>query len=70
MALQVLSFLLGLAISDKKSFTNIDIEKLVSPPGVIFLKQSNNLSNIGRGCPMDHFSLILLKSDQKFLTRF
>ena len=32
-ALQVLSFLLGLAISDKKSFTNIDKEKLVAPPG-------------------------------------
>ena len=30
---EVLSFLLGLAISDKKkSFTNIDIEKLVTPP--------------------------------------
>ena len=29
---EVLSFLLGLAISDKK-ITNIDIEKLVTPPG-------------------------------------
>ena len=32
MALQVLSFFLGLAISDKKSFTDIDIEKLFTPP--------------------------------------
>ena len=31
---EVLSFLLGLAILDKKSFGNyIDIEKLVTPPG-------------------------------------
>ena len=60
---EVLSFLLGLAISDKKSFTNIDIEKLVSPPGSNTFKQSNNLNNIGRGCLMDHLCLILLKSD-------
>ena len=32
---EVLSFILGLAISDKKkqSFANINIEKLVTPPG-------------------------------------
>ena len=54
----------------KKKFTNIDIEKLVTPPGGHILKQSNNLNNIGRGCPTDHLCLILLKSDQKFLTRF
>ena len=30
---EVLSFLLGLAISVKKSFTNIDIEKLATLPG-------------------------------------
>ena len=36
---EVLSFLLGLAISDKKSFTNIDIEKLVTPPGGYIFKQ-------------------------------
>ena len=34
---EVRSFLLGLAISDKKkSFTNIDIEKLVTPPGFLY----------------------------------
>ena len=47
---EVLSFLLGFAISDKN-------------------KQSNNFNNIGRGCPMGHLCRILLKSDQKFLTR-
>ena len=61
--------ILGLAISDKKSVTNIDIEKLVTPPGGHILKQSNNLNNIGR-CPTDHLCPILLKSGQKFLTRF
>ena len=61
LALQVLSFLLGLAISDIKS--------CLGHLAVIFLKRSNNL-NIGRGSPTDHLCLILLKSDQKFLTRF
>ena len=70
MALQVLSFLLGPAIQIKKSFTNIDMEKLVTPPGGHILKQSNNLNNIYRGCSTDHLCLILLKSDQKFLKRF
>ena len=40
-ALQVLSFLLGLSISDKKSVSNIDIEKLVTPPGGHIFKTVN-----------------------------
>ena len=67
---EVLSFLLGLAIADKKSFTNIDIEKLVTPPGGHIFKTAINLNNIDRGCHRNHLCVILLKSDQKFLTRF
>ena len=61
---------LALLFLIKKSFTDIDIEKLATPPGGHVSKQSNNLNNIGRGCPMNYLCLILLKSDQKFLTRF
>ena len=63
---EVLSFLQGLAISDKKSFTNIDIEKLVTPPCGNIFKQSNK-NNIDRGCLMVHLCLIPLKSDQNIL---
>ena len=64
----------------EKSNQSIAGVKIVSPIltqknwlrhlAVTFLKQSNNLNNIGRGCPTDHSCPILLKSDQKFLTRF
>ena len=52
----------------KKSFTNIDIEKLVTPPGGNIFKQSNK-NNIGRGCLMVHLCLIPLKSDQNILDK-
>ena len=70
MATEVLSFLLDLAISDKKISPVLTSKNWLRHLAVRFLKQSNNLNNIGRGCPTNHLCLILLKSDQKFLTRF
>ena len=66
---EVLSFLLGLAISDlkKKKFHRYLHRKTgYATWRSYFLKQSNNLNNSGRGCPTNHLCLILLKSDQKF----